>query len=121
MADNVIDQFGGASRAGVRHPPMRRHVRVAGAGVVVTAVLLTGLVGMSRASAALATVDLGTAAPFGVLGASTVTNTGPTVLSGDLGLYAGTSITGFPANATIVPPFAPAYQAITPHTSDALV
>ena len=40
-------------------------------------------------------VDLGTAAPFVVLGGTTVTNVGPSVLNGDLGVSPGTALTGF--------------------------
>ncbi len=46
---------------------------------------------------------LGTAETFAVLGGSTVTNTGPSVVGGDLGVYAGTAIVGFPPG-TVTPP-----------------
>jgi len=50
----------------------------------------------SRAAAAGAPVGLGTAASFAVLAGTTVTNTGASVISGDVGVSPGTAVVGFP-------------------------
>jgi hypothetical protein len=59
-------------------------------------------------------ITLGTAGSYAVLAGSTVTNTGSSVLTGDLGLSPGSSVTGFPpgiVNGTINKANGPAAQA----------
>lgn len=67
---------------------------IAGLFAIVWLVALTLLA--SDARAAQPTVGLGTADGFAVLAGSTVTNTGPSTINGDLGLSPGSSVTGFP-------------------------
>jgi hypothetical protein len=56
------------------------------------------------AHAAAATPSLGSAVNFAAVAATTITNTGNTVVTGDLGVSPGTAVTGFPpgiVNGTI--------------------
>jgi hypothetical protein len=64
---------------------------VAAALVAVAMVLLPAL----GADAAPAAIGLGTAASFGVLAGSGITNTGPTTITGDSGTFPTTSMTGW--------------------------
>jgi hypothetical protein len=72
------------------------HARLAGMALAVSVAFLVVPV-----AAHASPVDLATAAPFVVLGGQTVTNTGPSVLNGDLGVAPGTSLPGFGLPAVV--------------------
>lgn len=90
---------------------MPRRVAALVLGVVV-------LVPVAAEAAHIPTVGLGTAGSFAVLAGQGVTNTGPSVVRGDLGSHPNPAVTGFPPgtiqNGTINPSY-------TPQAKDALV
>jgi len=56
---------------------------------------------LSQVARAQVAPPLGTTQNFAVLGSSTVTNTGPTVVTGDLGVDPGTAVIGFPPGTVV--------------------
>ncbi len=72
------------------------------APLVLVAAIVTAA-SFNTASAQVAP-SLGTAQNFAVLGGSTVTNTGPTVITGELGVSPGAAVTGFPPGTVSVGP-----------------
>lgn len=95
-------------RIAVKNSRLRRMYRglLASAGIAAFA--------LGSAPALAGPTYLGTAQNFAVLGGSTVTNTGSSVITGDLGVSPGTAVTGFPpgtVSGTVHLAGAPAAQA----------
>ena len=93
-----MTDIGSRARAGAR-------LRLAGRGSRGGGGAIAMFIASQPAAAATAPVGLGTAGSFAVLAGTTVTNTGPSTISGDLGVSPGTAVTGFPpgtvSNGTI--------------------
>jgi hypothetical protein len=98
---------------------INRHANAArpllSAGIAISLALSMLAVGQTARAAGPAPVGLGSAEPFAVLaGTPAITNTGPTTITGDLGISPADAVTGFPpgiVNGTIHAADAEALQA----------
>lgn len=85
-----------------RRVPVARRRRIGALLVAATMGVLLGT-GISASAAIVPTVQLATSANYAVLAGTTVTNTGNSVLDNSLGLWPGSSITGFPPGLVLAP------------------
>ena len=83
--------------SGVR---LARHLAIPLLAASVTMLVITG---NSASAGIVPTVGLATSGNYSVLGATTVTNTGPSVLGQSLGLSPGTATPGFPPGMVLPP------------------
>ena len=98
-----LDRAKGTSVISPSHPEMRKARRKMATAMLALLALIGYIAPYSIVSAATAP-SLGTAQGFTVLGAESVTNTGPTTISGgNLGVSPGTAVTGFPPGI-VTPP-----------------
>ena len=116
LALDGVHHADGYISTGHAHTPRRlvggAAATLRGLGLLILALLAA--LALASSARAQAPVFLGAADDFGVLGASTVTNTGLTEVTGDVGVSPGTAVTGFPpgiVNGTIYSAGAVAAQA----------
>ncbi len=88
------------------------------AGAATSLLVLSGGIGAPAASAITAPVNLGVAHTYAVLAHSTITNSGPTVVSGNLGLYPGTAVTGFSPTGAPTGIVIDGTEQVTTHTAE---
>src|ERR1700686_3096551 len=74
--------------------------RIAARAFLALAVALVAVIAIPGNALASTAPGLGTAATYAVLAGTTVTNTGASVITGDLGVSPGSACTGFPAPCT---------------------
>jgi hypothetical protein len=84
-------------------PPRRSRLTLLTLPVAALSIIGALAVGQPASAGIVPTVTMGTAANYSVLAASTVTNTGLSVLGESVGLHPGTAVVGFPPGIVLAP------------------